>query len=228
MTQWLRDLMDRYDQLSLRERVMVLGAALLLLTLLWDSLLMAPLEREGKRRLMQVQALRAEVSGLEQSVEAIVGQGAADPDRASRDAIDKLRQEIATLDTELAGATSGLIAPKEMAQVLEQLLKRTSRLTLHALRTLPPEAVIAPPAGATGAAGAEAPARTDQAQIYRHGVELELDGTYLETLSFLQAVETLPWRFFWDRIDFRVVDHPQGRVKLVLYTLGLQEGWIGV
>lgn len=110
-----------------------------------------------------------------------------------------------------------------MAQVLEQLLARTSRMTLHALRTLPPESVTpsdARPATATP----EAPA----AQIYKHGVELELGGTYLETLNFLQAVEALPWRFFWDRIEFTVQAHPEGRVKLTLYTLGLQEGWIGV
>ena len=132
----------------------------------------------------------------------------------------KLKQEIATLDGRLAGATSGLIAPKEMAQVLEQLLVRTSRMTLRGLRTLPPESVIAPSAQATPGAPA--------AQIYKHGVVLELEGTYLETLGFLQAVETLPWRFFWDHIDFTVEAHPQGRVKLTLYTLGLQEGWIGV
>lgn len=221
MTLWLQDLLDRYNLLSLRERVLVLGAVVLVLALIWDAVLMGPLDKERKRRLTQVEGLRAEVSGLEQSVEAIVAQGGIDPDRQAREAIVKLRAELAVLDGQLAGATSGLINPKEMAQVLEQLLARTSRMTLHALRTLPPESVIAP-AGATAVPGAPV------AQIYKHGVELELGGTYLETLGFLQAVETLPWRFFWDRIEFTVAAHPQGRVKLTLYTLGLQEGWVGV
>jgi MSHA biogenesis protein MshJ len=221
MTLWLRDLLDRYNLLSLRERVLVLAGVVMLLAVIWDSVLMAPLDKDRKRRLATVEGLRAEVSGLEQSVEAIAAQGGIDPDRQARDAITKLKEEVAALDGQLAGATSGLIAPKEMAQVLEQLLARTSRMTLHALRTLPPESVVAP----TGAAPAPG---TPAAQIYKHGVELELGGTYLETLAFLQAVETLPWRFFWDRIDFTVETHPQGRVKLTLYTLGMQEGWIGV
>lgn len=221
MTLWLRDLLDRYDQLSLRERVIILGALLILLFVIWQAGFMDPLDAERKQRLTQVEALRAEVSGLEQSVEAIVAQGVGDPDRQNREAIASLKQEIAALDTQLAGATSGLIAPKEMAQVLEQLLHRTSRMTLQSLRTLPPESVIAP-ASAQASPGAPA------AQIYKHGVELELGGTYLETLSFLQAVETLPWRFFWDRIEFTIESHPQGRMKLTLYTIGLQEGWIGV
>jgi MSHA biogenesis protein MshJ len=221
MMLWLRDLLDRYDQLSLRERVILLAAMLILQFVVWQAAFMDPLDRDRKLRLEHVEALRAEVSGLEQSVEAIVAQGVGDPDRQNRDAIAKLKQEIAALDTQLAGATSGLIAPKEMAQVLEQLLDRTSRMTLHSLRTLPPETVIAP-------AAAQTPPGTPAAQIYKHGVELELGGTYLETLNFLQAVETLPWRFFWDRIEFTVENHPQGRMKLTLYTIGLQEGWIGV
>lgn len=221
MTLWLRDLIDRFDQLSLRERVIVLIAALLLIILIWDSTFMTPLDRQRKSNLQQIDALRAEIGGLDQSIEALVAQGAADPKRSSADTAGVLRAEIQDIDRRLAGVTSGLIAPKEMSQVLEQVLARAGRLTLHGLRTLPPESVMAP--GADAAASGK-PA----AQIYKHGVELELSGNYLDTLYFLQALEALPWRFFWDRIDFAVEQHPRGRVKLRLYTLGLEEGWIGV
>jgi MSHA biogenesis protein MshJ len=218
MTLWLRDLLDRFDLLSLRERVMIMGAAVLLTVMVWDGLLMEPQAKARKARLGQVEALRAEVAGLTQGIESMAAQGVVDPDRQAREAVAALRQEIAALDARMAGATSGLIAPREMAQVLEQLLDRTSKLTLHGLRTLPPEAVSAP------ARAGSAPTT----QIYKHGVELELGGTYLETLEFLQALEALPWRFFWDRVEFTVQEHPQGRARLTLYTLGLQEGWIGV
>ena len=219
MTLWLRDLMDRYDQLSLRERIIVLVATLLLIALIWDSTFMAPLDKERKSKLQQIDALRAEVSGLDQSIEALVGQGAAQPLESSHARADALRAEIQDIERRMAGVTSGLIAPKEMSHVLEQVLARASRMTLQGLRTLPPEGVIAPgnPGTPQGAA-----------QIYKHGVEIELSGSYLDTLYFLQALEALPWRFLWDSIDFTVEQYPRGRVKLRLYTLGLEEGWIGV
>lgn len=223
MTLWLRDLMDRFDQLSLRERVIVLIAALLLIALVWDSTFMAPLDKERRNRMQQIDVLRAEISGLNQSIEALVAQGAANPRQSSRATVDALHAEIKEIDRRLAGVTSGLIAPKEMAQVLEQVLARASRLTLHGLRTLPPQGVVAPGTSATAQ-----PGPPGAAQIYKHGVELELSGSYLDTLYFLQALEALPWRFFWDRIEFTVEQHPRGRVKLRLYTLGLEEGWIGV
>lgn len=220
MTLWLRDLMDRYDQLSLRERIIVLVATLLLIALIWDSLFMAPLDRTRKGSVQQIEALRAEISGLDQSIEALVAQAAADPKAGNRTTADDLRAEIQQLDGKLAGVTSGLIAPKEMSRVLEQVLARASRLTLRTLRTLPPEGVVAPGAAPAGTAAA--------AQIYKHGVELELTGGYLDTLYFLQALEALPWRFFWERIEYTVEQYPSGKVKLRLYTLGLDEGWIGV
>jgi MSHA biogenesis protein MshJ len=221
VTLWLRDLIDRFDQLSLRERVIVLVAALLLIALIWDSTFMAPLDKERKSRMGQIEALRAEISGLDQSIEALVAQGAADPKPSSDATADTLRAEIKDIERRLAGVTSGLIAPKEMSHVLEQVLARASRMRLHGLRTLPPEGVVAPGSDAAGAAA-------QSAQIYKHGVELDLSGSYLDTLYFLQALEALPWRFFWDRIEFTVEEYPRGRVKLRLYTLGLEEGWIGV
>lgn len=221
MTLWLRDLIDRFDQLSLRERVIVLVAALLLMALVWDSLFMAPLDRARKGTLQQIDALRAEISGLDMSIEALVAQGAADPKAGSGTTADDLRAEIQELDGKLAGVTSGLIAPKEMSRVLEQVLARASRLTLRALRTLPPEGVVAPGTAANQSGAAAA-------QIYKHAVELELSGNYLDTLYFLQALEALPWRFFWERIEYTVDQHPRGTVKLRLYTLGLDEAWIGV
>jgi MSHA biogenesis protein MshJ len=224
MTLWLRDLMDRYDQLSLRERIIVLVAVLLLLTLVWDSLFMAPLDRTRKGSVQQIDALRAEISGLDQSIEALAAQGVANPQGSTDRSAEALRAEIRELDGKLAGVTSGLIAPKEMSRVLEQVLARASRLTLIALRTLPPEGVIAPGAKPPQPGGAPAGA----AQIYKHGVDIELAGSYLDTLYFLQALEALPWRFFWERIEFTVDQHPRGKLKLRLYTLGLDEGWIGV
>ena len=243
MSFWLRNLMDRYEQLSVRERLLVLAALLAVILVIWDGVFMGPRERERKQRGAQVQGLAAEVSGLEQSIEAISAQGVIDPNEATRKDIEKLRKEIPELDAQLAGATSGLIDPKEMSRVLEQLLARTSRLQLRALRTLPPAAVVAPAStqAADAAAGViekdlrspalalgAAPVQAGAAQIYKHGLELELTGTYLDILRFLQALESLQWRFFWDRIEFSVEEHPRARVKLTLYTLSLQEGWIGV
>lgn len=221
MTLWLRDLMDRYDQLSLRERILVLVATTLMIALVWNSTFIVPLDKERKSKLSQIDALKAEISGHEKSIEALVAQGATEGQLPSHATVDTLKTEIAEIDRRLAGVTSGLIAPKEMSHVLEQVLARAKRLQLIGLHTLPPEAVIAPGSDAAPAGAHNA------AQIYKHGVELVLSGGYVDTLYFLQALEALPWRFLWDRVEY-TIEYPKGTLKLRLYTLGLDEGWIGV
>ena len=67
-----------------------------------------------------------------------------------------------------------------------------------------------------------------RAGLHRHGFALEFSGGYLATLNYLQALERLPWRFFWDSVDYEVMQYPRSIVRLKLYTLSLSEDWIGV
>lgn len=221
------ELLDRFDRLSLRERGLVAAALLGLMLVIWDVAVQGPLQRKHRVREQAMVALRAEVQGLEQSAQTLAAQVQDDPVRAASQAVAALKAEIAGLDQRLTGATAGLIEPREMGRVLEDVLARTARLKLLSLRTLPAEPLV-PVAPAAATAPAAQPAAAAGPQVWRHGVEIEVSGSYLDTLEFLQALEALPWRFYWDRVDFAVEQHPRGRARLLVHTLGLREGWIGV
>ena len=113
MIMFLRDLMDRFDQLSLRERIIVLIATLLLVAYVWDQFFMFPLDKERKGRLQQIEALRAEVTGLESSIETLVAQTVklAVTDREQLELageplsaqLASINDEVATLEATLEG-----------------------------------------------------------------------------------------------------------------------------
>jgi MSHA biogenesis protein MshJ len=214
---WWRDLLDRIDAFSLRERVLVLLAALFLIALLWDSVLMRPVDRSRTRMEPEVKALRAEVERLDHAITELADQRGGDPNAALAAQVRQERSGIADLDRQLGGLTSGLIAPEQMVKVLDQVLDRTRPLKLVALRTLPAEPLAS-----------LVPGEVLPSQIFRHGVEIELDGTYLDLLAYLRALDQLQWRFYWQTLELDVADHPRLRVKLTAYTLGEEEAWIGV
>lgn len=220
MSYWLRNLLDRYDMLSVRERSLVLVAVLVFILVVWDAMFSAPRERERKVRQQQVESLRTEVAGLEESIQLLASQREVDPNRAIETEIAEIQKQAPQIAARLEGATTGLIGPEEMTKVLRQLLRRVGKLELRGLRTLEAapvmDEVLERASGGT------------EARIFKHGLELELGGTYMDVLHFLQAVEALQWRFFWDHIEFEIEEHPQARVRLVVYTLSLEEGWIGV
>lgn len=225
MRQWLAGiaerLAERIDALSLRERVLSLLAALAVIAALWNVALMDPLAAEQERKRERMSDLRSEIDSLNDQARKIVERGSRNPDRRLRRAISALQDEIAGLDERLSDITTGLIDPRDMPRVLEQVLTRETGLELIRLQKRGSEPLLEPREAGTSATG-------PGAQIYRHELELVFRGRYLQTLSYLRALDELPWRFFWRRLELDVVDWPTARVRIVVFTLGLEEGWIGV
>ena len=217
MKLWLLDLLDRLDARSLRERVLVLIAMLALIGILWDTFLMGPVDRSRKQLVPEVASLRTEVNHINQTIEELARKDHTDPNAALKAQLQQTRGGIDDLDNQLGGLTSGLIAPEEMVQVLKQMLANTAPLRLVALRTLPPEPLAA-----------LVPGEMLPSQVFRHGVELELTGHYLDVVGFLRKIDQLPWRFYWQTLELDVEEHPRLRVKMTAYTLGEEEAWIGV
>ncbi|MCC2656165.1 MAG: hypothetical protein K0Q76_1273 [Panacagrimonas sp.] len=217
MRLWWSDLLDRIDALSLRERVLVLLAALIVIAVLWDTVLMRPVDRSHQRMQPEVVSLRTEVDRLDRAVAELAVQRGTDPNAALRAQVQQERSGIADLDGQLGGLTSALIAPEQMVQVLDQVLDRSKPLDLVALRSLPAEPLAS-----------LVPGEALPSQIFRHGVEIELDGTYLDLLAYLRALDQLQWRFYWQTLELDVTAYPRLRVKLTAYTLGQEEAWIGV
>ena len=57
---------------------------------------------------------------------------------------------------------------------------------------------------------------------------LELEGSYLDCLAYLTEVERLPWQIYWHSIQLDSQNPPRNRIVIELYTLSLEEDWIGV
>jgi len=64
--------------------------------------------------------------------------------------------------------------------------------------------------------------------MYKHGLRIQLSGQYPDILRYLGALEALPWKVFWGEVQLQTEKYPVSRVTLVIYTLSLDEAWIGV
>ncbi|MDX1518892.1 MAG: hypothetical protein R3318_02135, partial [Gammaproteobacteria bacterium] len=63
---------------------------------------------------------------------------------------------------------------------------------------------------------------------YKHGMKIVFEGDFLSTVDYIRKLENLDWRFFWDSIEFRVEDYPRSLSSITLYTLSLDQNWIGI
>jgi MSHA biogenesis protein MshJ len=103
-------------------------------------------------------------------------------------------------------------------------------LRLLGLKTVP----VAPLLERKDAAGemAAAPAkpqRTDpnlQAGLFRHGVEIRLQGSYQELTAYLQRLEQSNLKLLWSGVVLSADRHPRLELTLTVYTLSLDRAWL--
>ena len=199
--------------MSLRERAMVVAALLALLILAWDMLLMQPLDKRRTALTGEMQLIQEEMAQL---TETLTGNG-GDPTIRSHEQEQALKQSLTAADLQLQTVAAGLIAPQRMVEALRAMLERQQGLRLVELKNLPPRALVP----------ATEPQQTQHGPFV-HPVEMVVEGDYLTLLRYLESVESLSWRFYWQMLELQTVEYPLNRVRLRINTLSMDAEWLGV
>lgn len=228
----------KIDALSLRERVMAFGACAALLIFLLFSLLLNPLFDKQKMLNDSIAQQQQAMANIDAEIVLKIRGNGVDPDAQDRQALDRLRQEIAGLSTTLRTAQSGLVPPDRIVFLLERLLRQHARLRVESLKTLPsapvgggaaaPALAAVPPAVAPAVAVPTAPPIKTSPLLYRHGVEVVLRGSYIDMVNYMEALEAMPTRVFWGDASLVVEQYPNASLRLTLFTLSLDDKWISL
>ena len=221
----LRKLMERIDELSLRERAMVFLGVLGVLYVGAVQLVIQPLSAQRTRLETELKGKHDQIQTTERMIQAMLTGDAQDADAQKRAQRDALRAQLKAFDAELGKTTSGLVSPQEMARLLQQFLARKRSLQIVRVESLPAEPLAIATTGAVpNRAG---PAVRDDSGLYKRGTRIEVRGNYDELLGYLKDMEALPWKVFWGQVTLQTEQYPISKLTLVIYTLSTQESWIG-
>ena len=198
-----------------RERLLLVAALAVVLLLVWDVTVRAPLAAQRKSDERRMEQLVDQIESFQTSRAQLQRQLGED---GGDGILGQLRAQIQRVDEVLAERTLRVISPRQMVAVLRDLLGDSSDLSLMALRNLGSEPVLR---GETG--------QDDGApRVFRHRVELVVRGDYFAVLAYVKRLESLDWQFQWDALAIETIDYPQARATLSLSTLSLAEDWVGV
>lgn len=219
----LQQYLAKFAALSPREKILVSASLVVAVLLGWFLLVSEPLYLGAKQANSQVQTLSKEIDVLEKQIQSLQQRKNDDPQRDLKQRIAQLDKELATLDTDLRDKFHGLIEPRQMAEVLESVLKQHKDLVLVRVKSLDAVPLLTPEQHPVGSEN-----KAPQVEVYRHGMQVEFEGSYLATLDYLQTLEKLPWEFYWDAVQLDVEDYPRARIIITVHTLSLRDAWIGV
>jgi MSHA biogenesis protein MshJ len=213
----------RYMAFSRRERVLVALAMILAPLLIGNALFVDP--QWSRSKVMQssiatqstmLDSLKTQVANLQQEL-------SIDPDAGKKAELAELNAQRVQMDEQLRQVGSALVRPEDMNGLLESLLARHSGLRLVSLKTLAPQSVLREKDVAKEADGKPVERSFD---LYRHGVELRLEGNYGQLQAYLAQLEKLPQRLLWGQLSYRVIDYPRSEMTLTVYTLSPDKTWL--
>jgi MSHA biogenesis protein MshJ len=210
-----RKLADRVDVLSLRERVMVLIAALALLGAGYYSVAWGPMSARQVILLKQIRKTEGERQAILAQIAELPKAQAADPDAAARARLAEIRSEAGEIERFVAERQGRLVPPERMSALLQEVLATRGGVRMASLTTLPVQ-----PLGEPGSAAA--------GQVFRHGVQFTVEGPYLELLAYLEALERMPWQVFWSRSVLDAKSYPRVTLTVTVLTLSLDRAWLKV
>lgn len=211
----LQALPERINALSLRERGLLALAALAVVFLLWDLLIMSTLRERHERVQNQIEQVQSQVRNLTDSIQqaALSQTGGGHPELRQREAA--LETEIASLRERLATVLGNVSAAEDARLTLAELLAEAPGLELIDLENQPAVPL-------TGADGAAIPS------VFIHRVDVVVEGSHAQVRDYLDRLARLPDGVFLESLNISVVQWPVNRVSLVLYSLAVNEHWLGV
>ncbi|MDH5572317.1 MAG: type II secretion system protein M [Gammaproteobacteria bacterium] len=212
---------NRFDTLNQRERISVAVLILVSLAILFYVAIIEPIALKVDSIRNQLANVEVQIKAGETQIATLQKVLAQDPDTENRKQLAQLQEQQKLINTKLREKMQGLIEPAQMAKVLEAVVTKTSNLSLERLKNLPTQPLIDSNDDETSRA-------ISDVGVYRHGLQIELRGSYMNMLAYLDNLKSLPWDFYWDTLELQVRKYPESHIIITVHTLSFKEGWIGV
>lgn len=221
-------LQEKIDARVIRERGLIFLTALAFVFMLWNFVVQSSIDKKTQETRAQLDQLATQRTTMQTQIAAATQSLLNDPDKQKKAQITQLQADISGLENQLQSVSQNLIKADQLPQALQEVLEKTSQLTLLEVKTLPARELQFVASSAANHAQPAPASEEMSAGVFQHVVELRVSGSYSQVVQLLVVLERLPWRFYWQDLNYSVDQYPNAEVILRVYTLSSEEGLFGV
>ena len=217
----LSQLVDKFAALGLRMRLMLTFAGAMLVALIIDLFWLTPVNQDIERVQANIKQIERQINETLDTQNQLNLSIANQRNHPKIKQLAQLKSQIEQAKLSLKEKTNHLVSPSEMVGVLKEIINRSNKLKLVSLTKQAPQPLFEKD---------EEKANVNnqpQLQLYRHSVELLLDGGYKETQKFLEQLEAMEQQVEFNHLQFRVEEYPKSMITLVVSTVSFERKWIG-
>ena len=204
----------KFFTLSLREQMLVLGVVAAFAYFCFDNLVYVPQSNRNTQLLAEHQlaetrvlALQAELSAAENSSGVLAK---AQIENAN------LKQQLAVLNAVSLSVQGGT---PQIGDLVRRTLRNYPNVKLASLKTQAPKTLIAPNKVVKDASGT---AQLAARPLYKFAIELEMRGSYLDLLAYLQNLEGMTENVFWSDAKMLTLKYPESSLNFTIVILSDQ------
>lgn len=250
---WL-SFLRKVDILSMRERAILFVLCSVGVLMIGFTFLIEPQLKLQKTLKTQQHTHQMQMGVLQEELAQLSGAMRGDPDAEIKARLNEAKARLLLMDSDLSNLQKNLVAPDKMDTLLQNILKRNKRLQLISLKSFPVVNLFDVAKASDGAANASAnlaevttntgstanqvlpsssgskiaTLNTDELSIYKHEVELVLEGNYLDMLAYIKELEAMPEQVYWSRGSLNVLEYPKASLSLQIFTLSLEKKWLNL
>ncbi len=211
---------EKFDALALRLRVLFTFVLIVILYMLFDLFWYSATAQQSKNLRLEIENNQRQVTELIDIQNTLNSSVSKSRNNPKTQKIAVLENEIDKVKKQLTERTINLIPSDEMAAVLEQIIESSQTLKLISLNK-----------NASVKLSDSNETDTDLSErainLYRHSVEIVLEGNYGATYQFLKNLENMDRKVAFESFSYDVENYPKAKVRLVVSTLSLNKEWIG-
>ncbi|MGF1720183.1 type II secretion system protein GspM [Vibrio kyushuensis] len=213
MNQTLVQLENKFEQLSGREKWLISIGGFIVTALVMFTFVFEPAMKKSNQLNHQLMITKSDIQRMQGETLVLTAKLRKDPNKEIDIEFKKLLKQSQDLSHELSGVIDTLISPTQMTLLLENVLSESKRLHLVSLETLGAESIVKKQSQETG--------------YFIHPVRIEVTGSYFDILTYLEALEAMPAKYYWRSFHYQVEEYPKARLIMEVYTLGARKEFIG-
>jgi len=223
----MSSLLARFDALTRRERILV-AVAVFALVIFASNLGNTQLERRQLRLAAEQQEIANERLLVEASIQVFQQASGKDPDRDRREVVSRLTDKEAALEQEIQSLSANLVSREQLPRLMQDVLQEIDGVKLLGVDTLPAVPLQTSGQGDSAATPDSVNAAPGESvTLYRHAVQIRFSCSYAGLRRYVAALEALPWRLYWEALEYVVADYPTGQAALEVFTLSTATGLFG-
>ncbi len=224
MNEAVKNGLQRFNAQSMRERALIALTLIVALGFVWWNFFALSQVAQVDSKQVANQKIENEVSNSRKMIDQVRLRMSNGVNQLQDEQILRLKGELLKLDERLRIETVELIDPKDMFQLMSELVNRDSKMKLLSLK----RREVKPAVADAKVDDAALSTITSEPSLFRHVLEIELSGKYVDLLGYVQTIESLQWKLLWDEIDIVRQSGSNIVVKVVLSTLSTKREWVGI